>query len=96
MDEVEQIKACTAKILELTERITTISKVQVTEKPSPSSPAPEHLFTKQGLADWLQISPAWVEKRKDVLPRKRLGSGPKAPVRYDPQEVLRWIEDQTR
>jgi hypothetical protein len=58
------------------------------------------LLTAQEVADWLNVSPAWVRdhatRRKPLLPTVKLGSGKGAPLRFHPGRIKGFIEKWTK
>jgi hypothetical protein len=49
------------------------------------------LVTVAELASWLQVEPSYVYEHADELGAMRLGNGPKARLRFDPEDVKRRI-----
>jgi hypothetical protein len=49
------------------------------------------LVTVSELASWLQVEPSYVYEHADELGAMRLGSGPKARLRFDLEDVKRRI-----
>jgi hypothetical protein len=53
--------------------------------------AEAHLVTAAELAAWLQVEPSYVYEHADELGAMRLGTGPKARLRFDLEEVRQRI-----
>jgi hypothetical protein len=51
----------------------------------------EPLRTPAELAEWLNVKPSWVYEHADELGALRLGTGPRARLRFDPDEVRKRI-----
>src|SRR4051812_25504755 len=53
-----------------------------------------HLLTVAQVARRFQVHPSWVYANARRLGALRLGTGPKAPLRFDPGRVALAVEDQ--
>lgn len=55
-----------------------------------------HLLDVRDVARWLGTHPNWVYDRSEALGAIRLGDGPNAPLRFDPDRIEDWLAEHRR